>query len=106
MAKTPSLQAGGEPPEQARLTAEIERLEVKRRQLDLALGEFLHETRRVRDALERVGGHSQALDARARALKKNVKVTRKDLEKTEQAIDRLDRRRAEIGAATDRSGGG
>ncbi len=94
MAKYPPERAAAPSSEPERLAAEIERLEVKRRQLDLALGEFLHETRRVRDALERVGGHSHALDARARALKRNVKLTRKDLEKTEREIERLERHRA------------
>ena len=72
-----------------RLEREIERLEVKRRALDLALGEFLHEGRRTRDALERVGGHSHALEARARVLKKNAAMTRHDLEQTEREIESL-----------------
>ena len=75
--------------ERDRLEREIERLEVKRRALDLALGEFLHEGRRTRDALERVGGHSHALEARARVLKKNAAMTRRDLEQTEREIESL-----------------
>ena len=75
--------------ERDRLEREIERLEVKRRALDLALGEFLHEGRRTRDALERVGGHSHALEARARVLKKNAAMTRHDLEQTEREIESL-----------------
>ncbi len=71
------------------LEREIERLEVKRRALDLALGEFLHEGRRTRDALERLGGHSHALEARARVLKKNAAMTRHDLEQTEREIESL-----------------
>jgi hypothetical protein len=42
--------------ERDRLEKELERLAMKRRALDEALGEFLHEGRRTRDALERVGG--------------------------------------------------
>jgi chromosome segregation ATPase len=84
-----------------RLEREFERLEMKRRALDLALGEFLHEGRRTRDALERVGGHSHALEAKARGLKKNAKLTRQDLEKTDREIESLRQRLAEIGTEID-----
>jgi chromosome segregation ATPase len=87
--------------ERDRLEREIERREVKRRALDVALGEFLHEGRRTRDALERVGGHSHALEAKARGLKKNVKMTRQDLERTDREIGGLQRRLAEIGTEID-----
>ena len=90
------------PPSQTdrdRLEKELARLEMKRRALDEALGEFLHEGRRTRDALERVGGHSHALDAKARVLKKNVKRSRRDLERTEREIESLQRRLAEIDRA-------
>ena len=87
--------------ERDRLEREIERREMKRRALDLALGEFLHEGRRTRDALERVGGHSHALEAKARGLKKNVKMTRQDLERTDREIGGLQRRLAEIGTEID-----
>ncbi len=87
--------------ERDRLEREIERRAVKRRALDLALGEFLHEGRRTRDALERVGGHSHALEAKARGLKKNVKMTRQDLEQTDREIEGLQRRLAEIGTEID-----
>ena len=81
---TPSAQT-----ERDRLEQELERLVMKRRSLDEALGEFLHEGRRTRDALERVGGHSRDLEARARALKKNAAMTRRDLEQTERKIEGL-----------------
>jgi chromosome segregation ATPase len=87
--------------ERDRLEREIERREVKRRALDVALGEFLHDGRRNRDALERVGGHSHALEAKARGLKKNVKLTRRDLEQTDREIEGLRRRLAEIGPEFD-----
>ncbi len=95
MAKTPTQT------EWDRLEREVERREMKRRALDLALGEFLHEGRRTRDALERVGGHSHALEAKARGLKKNVKMTRQDLEQTDREIEGLQRRLAEIGTEID-----
>jgi chromosome segregation ATPase len=82
--------------ERDRLEKEIARLDMKRRALDEALGEFLHEGRRTRDALERVGGHSHALEAKARGLKKNAALTRRDLEQTEREIESLRQRLAEI----------
>jgi len=97
MAKTPTQT------EWDRLEREIERREVKRRALDLALGEFLHEGRRTRDALERVGGHSHALEAKARGLKKNVKMTRQDLEQTDREIEGLQRQLAKIDTEIDHS---
>ena len=78
------------------LERELARLEMKRRALDEALGEFLHEGRRTRDALERVGGHTRTLDARARLLKKNAAMTRRDLERTEREIEGLKRRLAQL----------
>jgi chromosome segregation ATPase len=89
--------AGGPPEtERERLEREIERLRMKRHQLDLALGEFLHEGRRTRDALERAGGHSHALEAKARGLKTNAEMTRRELGETGREIERLRRRLAEI----------
>ena len=90
--------------ERDHLEREIERLEMKRRALDEALGEFLHEGRRTRDALERVGGHSHALEAKARGLAKNAKLTRRDLEQTDREIEDLRRRLAEIGGGDEGSG--
>ncbi len=92
--------------ERTRTGAEIERLDAKRRQLDLALGEFEHESRRVADALERLGGRSAELEARAKALAKNRKLTESDLAKNATERDRLERRRAEISARIDRLDGG
>lgn len=88
---TPSSQS-----ERERLEQELARFEMKRRALDEALGEFLHEGRRTRDALERAGGHSHALDATARQLKKNVKLTRRDLQRTELEIEDLRRKLARL----------
>ena len=83
-------------PERDRLERENARLRAKRRALDQALGEFLHEGRRTRDALERAGGRSRDLEAKARALTKNVEMTRRDLEQTEREIEALRRKLAEI----------
>jgi chromosome segregation ATPase len=82
--------------ERGRLDREIARLAAKRRQLDLALGEFLHEDRRTRDALERAGGRSHALEAKARGLRRNVEMTRRDVDETDREIESLRRRLAEI----------
>lgn len=91
---TPSAQT-----ERGRLEKELARLEMKRRALDEALGEFLHEGRRTRDALERVGGHSHALEAKARGLAKNAKMTRRDLEQTEREIEGLQQQLARLGGS-------
>ena len=82
--------------ERDRLEQELARLVMKRRALDEALGEFLHEGWRTRDALERVGGHSHALEAKARGLAKNAKMTRRDLEQTEREIEGLQQRLAQL----------
>ncbi len=92
--------------ERESLRAESERLDAQRRQLDLALAEFEHESRRVGDALERLGGRSAELEARAKALAKNRKLTESDLAKNATERDRLERRRAEISARIDRLDGG
>ena len=86
----------------AGVQAEIERLDAKRRQLDLALGEFEHEARRVGDALERLGGRSAELEARAKALAKNQKLTEADLARNAKARRRLERRHAEVSARIER----
>ncbi len=82
--------------ERASLRAEIEKLETRRRQLDLALGEFEHEARRVGDALERLGGRSPEHEARAKSLAKNRGLTERDLRRNAEALARLRRREAEI----------
>ena len=92
--------------ERERLQADIERLEAKGRQLDLALGEFEHESRRVGDALERLGGRSAELEARAKTLAKNRKLTEADLAKNADARDRLERRHAQVSARIERLDGG
>ena len=84
------------PTERDRLEREIARLEMKQRALDEALGEFMHEGRRTRDALERVGGHSRDLETRARVLKKNAVLTRRDLEQTEREIESLQQQLARL----------
>ncbi len=84
-----------------RLEREIARLRKKRHQLDLALGEFLHEGRRTRDALERAGGRGPALETKARRLSANAQMTRRELDVTDRAIEDLRRRLA----ALDASGG-
>ncbi len=94
-----SMAGGPAEPKRQRLEREIARLRMKRHQLDLALGEFLHEGRRTRDALERAGGQSHALQAKARGLEKNAEKTRRDVEETDKEIERLRRLLAEIDAS-------
>ena len=89
----------------ARLEAEIEALRVKQRHLDLVRGEFEHDGRRVRDAMERVGGRSHELEQRMKALARNEKLTEADLEKNAKALKRLERRIAEVTAEIARAKG-
>ncbi len=89
----------------ARLEAEIEALQVKQRHLDLVRGEFEHDGRRVRDALERVGGRSHELEQRMKTLARNEKLTDTDLEQNAKALKRLERRLAEITAEIARTEG-
>ena len=90
--------------ERARIEAEIERLAARRRQLDLARGEFDHEARRAGDALVRVGGRSRELEERVKALRANQTLTETDLEKTAKALTALERRLAAITAEIERLG--
>ncbi len=89
----------------ARLEAEIEALQVKQRHLDVVRGEFEHDGRRVRDALERVGGRSHELEHRMKTLARNEKLTDTDLEQNAKALKRLERRLAEITAEIARAEG-
>jgi chromosome segregation ATPase len=89
----------------ARLEAEIEALQVKQRHLDVVRGEFEHDGRRVRDALERVGGRSHELEQRMKSLARNEKLTDTDLEQNAKALKRLERRLAEITAEIARAEG-
>jgi chromosome segregation ATPase len=91
--------------ERARLEAEIESLQKRQRHLDLVRGEFEHDGRRVRDALERVGGRSHELEQRLRTLARNEKLTEADLEKDAKALKRLERRLAEVTAEIARAEG-
>lgn len=91
--------------ERARLEAEIEALQVKQRHLELVRGEFEHDGRRVRDALERVGGRSHELEQRMRTLARNEKLTEADLERNAKDLQRLERRLAEITAEIARAAG-
>ena len=89
----------------ARLEAEIEALQVKQRHLDVVRGEFEHDGRRARDALERVGGRSHELEQRMKTLARNEKLTDTDLEQNAKALKRLERRLAEITAEIARAEG-
>ncbi len=89
----------------ARLEAEIEALQVKQRHLDVVRGEFEHDGRRVRDALERVGGRSHELEQRMKSLARNEKLTETDLEQNAKALKRLERRLVEITAEIARAEG-
>ena len=63
---------------------------MQRRALQEGLSEFLHEGRRVGDALERAGGHSHELERKAKLLAANAKRTQRDLEACEAALAALE----------------
>ena len=71
--------------------SEVERLRLKRRALEEGLGEFLHEGRRVRDALERDGWRSYALERKARELAENARRTERELAECDAALAALER---------------
>ncbi len=74
------------------LRAEIERLQRIEDALEEALGDFDHELRRVSDALIRADGRSLGLDGKEAQLRKNIKLSQKDLE-SNRARQRLLRAR-------------
>ncbi len=78
--------------EKCRIEAEIKLLLERHEQLGEALGEFEHEARRTRDALERLGGRSRVLEKKAVSLRKNRQLTRYDLRKQADSLDRLRQR--------------
>ncbi len=78
------------------MLAEIERLEGVERRLAAALGEVDHEARRMKDALERIGGRSGELERRLATLRKDRKLTSKDQAKAAREIEELGRRLAHI----------
>ena len=81
----------GHADERAQLEQEVARLAAKLRELGQVDGEFEHDSRRLRDALERLGGRSSELEGRLRILAKNRKLTARDIAATETAL--RDRRR-------------
>ena len=72
--------------------SEIERLKVTRRALDQALGEFLHEGRRVRDALERRGGQGHDLQHKAKLLAENARRTERELADCDAKLAELEKK--------------
>ena len=84
--------------EAALIRAEIEELQAHAQGLKRVRGEFDHEYRRSRDALERAGGRAPEVEARMKSLDKNQRLTRRDIEKNQRSLDALKRRLAEIEA--------
>lgn len=74
------------------LRAEIEHLQRIEDALEEALGDFDHELRRVSDALIRADGRSLELGRKETQLRKNIKLSQKDLE-SNRARQRLLRAR-------------
>ncbi len=82
--------------EQAELREQLRHLDQVEDVLDEARGDFEHELRRAGDALLRAGGRSREVEARIKALKANIALNRKDLEKTGKQRRVLEARLAAI----------
>ena len=84
--------------EAALIRAEIEELQAHARGLERVRGEFDHEYRRSRDALERAGGRSREVEARMKTLDRNQRLTCQDIGQNRRSLEALQRRLAEIEA--------
>ncbi len=67
-----------------------EQLMARERELLSALSEFEHEARRIRDRLERSGGHSLLLETEFRRVNENMELIRRDLEQVRNQRMALD----------------
>ena len=80
------------------LEQEIARLATHADALTTALGEFDHQARRYRDALERAGGRSREAERALKALRENQGLAGRDRAAAEAALDALRDRLAAIKA--------
>jgi len=71
------------------LEQEIARLTAVADELTGALGEFDHQARRFRDALERAGGRSRDAEQALKELRENQDLAGRDREAAQAAIDGL-----------------
>ena len=78
------------------LERELIRLQDHDRELLASLGEFDHQSRRFRDALERAGGRSRDAERALERLKSNQDLAGRDRTRTQGEIDRLQDRLAAI----------
>ena len=91
------------------LEQEIARLAAHADELTAALGEFDHQARRYRDALERAGGRSREAERALKDLRENETLAGRDRAAAEATLDALRDRLAAIRAriaALPRPGGG
>jgi len=79
-----------------RIRADIAAEERRQRELTLLLGEFEHETRRCRDALERVGGRAPEIESKARDMRRGQEDSERALMDSTRKLDALRRRLAEV----------
>jgi hypothetical protein len=75
-----------------RIKAEIAAEERRQRELTLLLGEFEHETRRCRDALERAGGRAPEIETKARHMRRGQADSERALMDSTRKLDDLRRR--------------
>jgi hypothetical protein len=62
----------------------------------LLLGEFEHEVRRCRDALERAGGRASEIETKARHMRRGQEESERALVQSTRKLDDLRRRLVEI----------
>jgi chromosome segregation ATPase len=74
------------------LRREIAALERRQTQLTTLLGEFDHELRRGRDALERAGGRSRDVEAKIGNMREGLEQSKSALAENTRRIDELKRR--------------
>jgi len=79
-----------------RLRADIAAEERRQRELTLLLGEFEHETRRCRDALERAGGRAPEIETKARDMRRGREDSERALMDSTRKLDALRRCLAEV----------
>jgi chromosome segregation ATPase len=82
--------------ELAAIKVELARLEKRNAELEAALDEIAHDSRRCNDALERAGWRSGNAEARDAMLTENRRLIETDLEKNQASYVKMTRRLEQI----------
>lgn len=70
---------------------ERQRLLAEERQLASAISEFEHQLRRIRDRLERSGGHAPLIETELRQVQENLDLARRDINRVRNRLDKKTR---------------